>query len=659
MPYVHEGGKRYFSVRPDLFHPDNPNLFTIHGVTADKRNIPDYRDPPKNPDLPANTYHIPRDTPLLRAQFTPQGIAYSLDQHPDSGLTPEQLSWANLAPRPDPNIKPPPIPVYPLSREHFGSSVKMCTPEEHDASGSSDHTAPSTSNDHIASSSNNHPISTQHEVDLADEFHENLNLGPSLSGRGDWLAFRPRKKKPSLPSGSTAHLSGAEITANLLASAGHDPAGTFRPRTSHVEGGNDRGGRSTTRAGHNVAHARSQSVPLSPELPAHTATGLLGTKGVSEKWDDFFDFDDDADADAATAGMSAVAKGKQPVKPVDKSEAPPPAPVAVPRGILEKQASVHGQFGQVRELTRLVADLRALRAQGARHALLEGRAADLWREAAGIIDLATVDEEPEPLRPGQPSPSASIDFDAFDEDHPSPGCVAPAPAAATAAGAHDASSSPAATAAAPAPAGRPRQESVAQAKHVLETIAKNRAASSPVPGTPPPRPATASAAATPATPTPAPATIALSSDGAAGPATPAGPPASPKKLPFDTTSLRDLVVRAGAVARALADVVRRHEDPAYVPSAAAEGRGPAGGSAAGLSISTMFRVGAARGAEEAAVRRERGSEEGGEEEGDEDEDEEEEGDEDRDFGDAEADLDDQLYETKPEAFAEAEGVSRY
>ena len=407
---------------------------------------------------------------------------------------PNPLSVRDWEAPPDRNRNPP---------EHLLASPRklqgvatMQNADDHNTVGNREQMA-SGSSHHASSDTNDRRVSTQHdEENLADQFHESLSFSPSPSDKGDDLMFRPRKPQHALPS-STADRTGADMPATTFSSPGHGAPGGSRPKTAHAPGGADRGGRAATRAGPEAAPPRSQSVPLSPELPPAPA-GLLGAKGASETWDDFFDFDDDAAAPPAPnahgPSPTAALGARPPTAPRDPPVAAPRPPVAVPRAILAKQASVHGQFGQVTELTRLVAELRALRARADARpgpSLRTGKAAELWREADGIIDLATVDEaEPDPpARPRPPSPAASIDFDAFDDDAPAtPGRAAASVGSEPAASSSSSSSSSPAPSPSPAPPppARPRPESRAPAKHVLASIAKHRAASSPTPSTPPP-----------------------------------------------------------------------------------------------------------------------------------------------------------------------------
>lgn len=308
-----------------------------------------------------------------------------------------------------------------------------------------------------------------------------------------------------------------------------------RPKTVHgIKSRDGRTSRLSGRRGSNALHLRSQSVPLPPDTSGHRAHNtasqldawVLGHKGVSEDWDGDFVFDE----------------SPRPVKQVvvehEGIRSSVSSGMVVPRAILEQQASVRGQFGQVQELTRLVEELKRLQQQASHQGIMQGQSVELWKEAEGIINLATVDNEEEDLLPSRSPPTGASDLDLFDEDSPSsysrrkpaatspkepgPGKtdeVAPAPPTAWAWLDHSPLSTP--------PRSRPRKESTAQAKSVLETIHHQRNP----PSTPDWRDAKP----------------------------------LPKKLPFDTNSLRDLVIRAGVLTRALKEIVRRAENPLSTP----------------------------------------------------------------------------------------------
>ncbi|KAL8737102.1 MAG: hypothetical protein Q9181_002022 [Wetmoreana brouardii] len=299
-----------------------------------------------------------------------------------------------------------------------------------------------------------------------------------------------------------------------------------RPKTVHGRQAKEsRGSRTTVRRGPSALHLRSQSVPVAPESSNHrTNTSkleawVLGNKGVSEDWDCDFEFEEKS----PTPKQIPMQDG-----PIRTSVS---SGMLVPRSIMDRQASVHGQFGHVKELTILVEELKLLRQQASTLDVMNGPSAELWKEADGIINLATLDDdEHDFLSPRSPN-SPGFDFDPFEEDAPAitdRRTPAASPSRENAvddkdrdSGHHTPSNSTPERSRLSTPHGsRPRKESAAKAKSVLETIHQQRSHYSPH----------------------------LLDE-----------KASQKKLPFDTTSLRDLVTRAGVVTRALKEIVRRVE----------------------------------------------------------------------------------------------------
>ena len=301
-----------------------------------------------------------------------------------------------------------------------------------------------------------------------------------------------------------------------------------RPKTVHGRQGIDiRGSRANGRRGPSALHLRSQSVPV-PKDTGNYRNGnnppkLLGNKGPSEDWDGDFDFDEPSRAP------------KQATTTTDYMHPSLSSGMLVPRAILERQASVHGQFGQVKELTLLVEELKRLQQQASGQGIMEGQSIELWKEAEGIINLATLDDEKELFPPRSPH-SPSFDFDLFDEDSPhsrrrsglSPSKEDRMSLVDESSGSQPSSrrSSELPKLETPPPTSRPRKESSAKAKSVLETIHQQRRHYEPE---------------------------LLDAK------------LAQKKLPFDTTSLKDLVTRAGVVTRALKEIVRRAENGAETP----------------------------------------------------------------------------------------------
>ena len=314
---------------------------------------------------------------------------------------------------------------------------------------------------------------------------------------------------------------------------GKDDEQGSSPRPSTVHGnkqGMERSSRSTGRRGVSGLHFRSQSVPLPPDNSNHRPINstskldawILGSKGVSEDWDGDFEFDEPVKSIETTTNGNA------------KHKATESSGMLVPRAILERQASVHGQFGQVKELTLLVEKLKRLRQQGQEYKLLDGQSSELWKEAEGIINLATLDDEEQPFFPPRSPNSPGFDNDPFDDDSPTTQRRENSPLVdpnetLQAKDCHPISrqlvsqSSPMMPSKlATPPRSRPRQDSTANVKTVLEHIQQQRSSFDLLPDE---------------------------------------PKLTQKKLPFDTTSLRDLVTRAGVVTRALKEIVRKVENP--------------------------------------------------------------------------------------------------
>jgi Septation protein etd1 len=292
-----------------------------------------------------------------------------------------------------------------------------------------------------------------------------------------------------------------------------------RPRTVHGKHGNDgRGGRAPGRRAPNALHLRSQSVPAAKEShmdsdpafpPAKFGTWGLGNKGVSEEWTDDFEFDELDDTDAhGSSDLSAPG-------------------MKVPQAIIDRQASVHGQFGQVQEFMLLVQELKRLRVQGSILGLLGGSSCPLWEEAEGIINLATLDEEEEELELALPrSPMFPTSLDDFDEDSSPVHRFRQPSITGEEVHVNAMTVQPPDSRPATPPSGRPRGESLAQAKTILQTMHQNR--------------------------------VGIDSS-------PAEARNHPPKLPFDTQDLRDLVTRTGVVTRALKDIVRKAEGVSTTP----------------------------------------------------------------------------------------------
>ena len=388
----------------------------------------------------------------------------------------------------------------------------------------------------LAPSAQNMEIDQEDDLwsfDPTDDLHEASNgaVSPSSSAGSNASLAHRHQRRESPPAGRADMPSKSNIfewseppTTDKDTLEGESP----RPKTVHGRQGIEmRGSRTNGRRGPSALHLRSQSVPV-PKDTGNYRNGnnppkLLGNHGPSEDWDGDFDFDEPSRA------------SKQATTSTDYMHTSLSSGMLVPRAILERQASVHGQFGQVKELTLLVEELKRLQQQASGQGIMEGQSIELWKEAEGIINLATLDDEKELFLPRSPH-SPSFDFDPFDEDSPrsrrrsglSPSKEDRMSMVDESSGSQPSSrrSSELPKLETPLPMSRPRKESSAKAKSVLETIHQQR----------------------------------RHYDSELLDAK-----LSQKKLPFDTTSLKDLVTRAGVVTRALKEIVRRAENGPETP----------------------------------------------------------------------------------------------
>ena len=170
-----------------------------------------------------------------------------------------------------------------------------------------------------------------------------------------------------------------------------------RPQTAYANQEADaRGGRSAIRKGPAPTHVRSQSVPVVHEGPDESkpvgskyGTWGMGTKTISEDWGDDFEFD---------GGVGSDEKNNEHL-------------FAVPESIQAAQPSVRAHSGQIRELSLLVNDLQRLCRHGRDLDLLDGPHKALWKEAEGVIALASPDDD---SLEADHETTSSIDLDTFE-----------------------------------------------------------------------------------------------------------------------------------------------------------------------------------------------------------------------------------------------------
>ncbi|KAI9683479.1 MAG: hypothetical protein M1822_006019 [Bathelium mastoideum] len=193
-----------------------------------------------------------------------------------------------------------------------------------------------------------------------------------------------------------------------------------RPRTVHGKKDAEmRGSRSVCRRNPSAVHARSQSVPVVPDVNGKReqvvmnkfGTWGVGSKGVSEDWNDDFDFSAPEDTEAKTSTDVIDARA-------DSGMA-----MFVPHSIREQQNNVLANIGLLKEWGILIEELKELRVRAVSLRMLEGPHAGTWKEVDAMIELADQEQEGASLLPQRsPTSSPGRDVDGFDE---------PAPATAT------------------------------------------------------------------------------------------------------------------------------------------------------------------------------------------------------------------------------------
>ena len=188
-----------------------------------------------------------------------------------------------------------------------------------------------------------------------------------------------------------------------------------RPRTVHgKKDAETRGSRPAGRRISSAVHARSQSVPVVPDTNGKReqvvmnkfGTWGVGSKGVSEDWNDDFDFTEPIDTDTRNNTEMVDARA-------DSGMA-----MFVPSSIREQQSNVLANIGLLREWGLLIEELKELRVRAVALGMMDGPYAVTWKEADAMIELADQEHEDGTLLPqGTPS-SPGHDVDAFDEPAP-------------------------------------------------------------------------------------------------------------------------------------------------------------------------------------------------------------------------------------------------
>lgn len=341
--------------------------------------------------------------------------------------------------------------------------------------------------------------------------------------------FGPALQQSNLTSASATPQRSNGDKANLFEWAEVQPSPSHNqspPRPKTVHGKKDpenRGSRASGRRAPSGMHARSHSVPVVPDVDGKRTNAVankfgtwgVGSKAVTEDWNEDFDFEE--------APTSSVETLRQDSKRIDSGH-----DMFVPRSIREQQENVVANIGLLREWGLLIEELKELRVRAVALDMLSGQYAQDWYEVDAMIELADQESEEHTLAPRRSPPSSpGFDYEDFDEPMPSiasttrpltlPDAVVPendvAPTISR-------TSPPPSTPQQQPTTGRPRKDSEAVARSVIEALQAKRSVSDPT-------------------------------------ALKVAPPA--KKVPFDTATLRHIVPYVNGLKRKVKDALRETE----------------------------------------------------------------------------------------------------
>lgn len=254
---------------------------------------------------------------------------------------------------------------------------------------------------------------------------EQLSGTPTLNGSTTdrSLAFRfgpTLRPSNSRSANSTPQRNGASPIdrANLFdwseqqPSPSHPSNSPPRPRTVHGKKDQDsRGSRPAGRRPASGMHARSHSVPIVPDLDGKRnsvvankfGTWGVGSKAVTEDWNEDFEFDEVRLPGHATATLDE--------KRIDSGHE-----MFVPKSIREQQENVVANIGLLREWGLLIEELKELRVRASALDMLHGAYAKSWREVDAMIELADQETEEQTLEPRRSPPSSpGFDYSAFED----------------------------------------------------------------------------------------------------------------------------------------------------------------------------------------------------------------------------------------------------
>ncbi|KAF2215003.1 hypothetical protein CERZMDRAFT_36862 [Cercospora zeae-maydis SCOH1-5] len=195
-------------------------------------------------------------------------------------------------------------------------------------------------------------------------------------------------------------------------SPSHPQQSPPRPRTVHGKKDQDsRGSRPAGRRPVSGMHARSHSVPVGPDFDNKRSnvvankfgTWGVGSKGVTEDWNDDFDFDELPEPVQDTAENDS--------RRIDSGHV-----MFVPKSIREQQENVVANISLLREWGLLIEELKELRVRAVALDMLTGTYAQSWREVDAMIELADQESEEHTLEPRRTPPSSpGFDASAFED----------------------------------------------------------------------------------------------------------------------------------------------------------------------------------------------------------------------------------------------------
>lgn len=264
---------------------------------------------------------------------------------------------------------------------------------------------------------------TPEESELASSPHETARR---VSRSPDFPAYQIETSLPfRLAPPTRSYYSGSTVSTPRRNGASQDRATIFdwaeaqpspshnnsppRPKTVHgKKDPENRGSRQSGRRMPSGMHARSHSVPVVPDLDGKRTSSVatkfgtwgVGSKGVTEDWNEDFDFEE-------PELPSAIMEDRR----VDSGHA-----MFIPKSIQEQQQNVVANIGLLREWGLLIEELKELRIRAAALGMLAGPHASAWSEVEAMIDLADQESHEATLEPRRSPPSSpGLDDFAFDE----------------------------------------------------------------------------------------------------------------------------------------------------------------------------------------------------------------------------------------------------